>query len=58
MVRHGLEHALSIIFMDEIDWMTMIKSGSGGDSKVQRTMLELLNQLDRQRRVHATKEDL
>ncbi|KAL3913257.1 MAG: hypothetical protein SGPRY_008047 [Prymnesium sp.] len=33
------EHAPSIIFMDEIDSI-------GGDSEVQRTMLELLNQLD------------
>jgi 26S proteasome regulatory subunit T6 len=43
------EHAPSIIFMDEIDSIggTRIDSGSGrGDSEVQRTMLELLNQLD------------
>ena len=42
------EHAPSIIFMDEIDSIgsTRIESGSGGDSEVQRTMLELLNQLD------------
>eukprot|EP01121_Diplochlamys_sp_Union-15-3_P005397 TRINITY_DN1572_c0_g3_i1.p1 TRINITY_DN1572_c0_g3~~TRINITY_DN1572_c0_g3_i1.p1 ORF type:complete len:269 (+),score=46.78 TRINITY_DN1572_c0_g3_i1:656-1462(+) len=41
------EHAPSIIFMDEIDSIgsTRIES-SGGDSEVQRTMLELLNQLD------------
>merc|ERR1711934_170685 len=41
------EHAPSIIFMDEIDSIgsTRIESGSG-DSEVQRTMLELLNQLD------------
>jgi len=41
------EHAPSIIFMDEIDSIgsTRIDSGSG-DSEVQRTMLELLNQLD------------
>ena len=34
--------------MDEIDSIgsTRIESGSGGDSEVQRTMLELLNQLD------------
>ncbi|KAK4797577.1 hypothetical protein SAY86_029903 [Trapa natans] len=43
------EHAPSIIFMDEIDSIgsARMESGSGnGDSKVQRTMLELLNQLD------------
>jgi len=42
------EHAPSIIFMDEIDSIgsTRIDSSSGGDSEVQRTMLELLNQLD------------
>ena len=34
--------------MDEIDSIgsARIESGSGGDSEVQRTMLELLNQLD------------
>lgn len=42
------EHAPSIIFMDEIDSIgsTRIDGSSGGDSEVQRTMLELLNQLD------------
>jgi len=43
------QHAPSIIFMDEIDSIgsTRTESGSGGgDSEVQRTMLELLNQLD------------
>jgi len=43
------EHAPSIIFMDEIDSIggTRIESGSSkGDSEVQRTMLELVNQLD------------
>ncbi|QLG73496.1 hypothetical protein HG535_0E05800 [Zygotorulaspora mrakii] len=43
------EHAPSIIFMDEIDSIgsSRVESGSGGgDSEVQRTMLELLNQLD------------
>jgi 26S proteasome regulatory subunit T6 len=43
------EHAPSIIFMDEVDSIgsSRIESGSsGGDSEVQRTMLELLNQLD------------
>eukprot|EP00730_Choanoeca_flexa_P018159 TRINITY_DN8813_c0_g1_i3.p1 TRINITY_DN8813_c0_g1~~TRINITY_DN8813_c0_g1_i3.p1 ORF type:complete len:412 (+),score=111.72 TRINITY_DN8813_c0_g1_i3:126-1361(+) len=45
------EHAPSIIFMDEIDSIGSARMGSGGgsgggDSEVQRTMLELLNQLD------------
>eukprot|EP01063_Lacrimia_lanifica_P012380 TRINITY_DN18_c1_g1_i1.p1 TRINITY_DN18_c1_g1~~TRINITY_DN18_c1_g1_i1.p1 ORF type:complete len:397 (+),score=176.10 TRINITY_DN18_c1_g1_i1:51-1241(+) len=43
------EKAPSIIFMDEIDSIgsSRMESGSGGgDSEVQRTMLELLNQLD------------
>ncbi|XP_003383665.1 PREDICTED: 26S protease regulatory subunit 8 [Amphimedon queenslandica] len=42
------EHAPSIIFMDEIDSIgsSRIGSGSNSDSEVQRTMLELLNQLD------------
>ncbi|KAL7728689.1 hypothetical protein ACLKA6_004067 [Drosophila palustris] len=42
------EHAPSIIFMDEIDSIgsSRLESGRGADSEVQRTMLELLNQLD------------
>lgn len=41
------EHAPSIIFMDEIDSIGSTRNDSrGGDSEVQRTMLELLNQLD------------
>uniref|UniRef100_A0A7S4BT27 AAA+ ATPase domain-containing protein n=1 Tax=Chrysotila carterae TaxID=13221 RepID=A0A7S4BT27_CHRCT len=42
------EHAPSIIFMDEIDSIggQRLEGESGGDSEVQRTMLELLNQLD------------
>ena len=43
------EAAPSIIFMDEVDSIgsSRMESGSGGgDSEVQRTMLELLNQLD------------
>lgn len=43
------EHAPSIIFMDEVDSIGSARGGSGGgggDSEVQRTMLELLNQLD------------
>uniref|UniRef100_A0A7S3LQK1 AAA+ ATPase domain-containing protein n=2 Tax=Sar TaxID=2698737 RepID=A0A7S3LQK1_9STRA len=40
--------APSIIFMDEIDSIgsSRSESGQGGDAEVQRTMLELLNQLD------------
>ena len=41
------EHAPSIIFMDEIDSIGGSRGDSErGDSEVQRTMLELLNQLD------------
>ncbi|EDX15035.1 26S proteasome regulatory subunit 8 [Drosophila simulans] len=41
------EHAPSIIFMDEIDSIGSARLETGtGDSEVQRTMLELLNQLD------------
>merc|ERR1712060_305445 len=41
------KHAPSIIFMDEIDSIGGSRvQGSRGDSEVQRTMLELLNQLD------------
>lgn len=44
------EHAPSIIFMDEIDSIGSQRGESGdsgrGDSEVQRTMMELLNQLD------------
>ncbi|KAH8382202.1 hypothetical protein KR009_002268, partial [Drosophila setifemur] len=41
------EHAPSIIFMDEIDSIGSSRLETGtGDSEVQRTMLELLNQLD------------
>ncbi|CAF1437777.1 unnamed protein product [Adineta steineri] len=39
------KHVLSIIFMDEID-STRVEGSSDSDSEVQRTMLELLNQLD------------
>ena len=40
------EAAPSIIFMDEIDSIGSARGGGTGDSEVQRTMLELLNQLD------------
>ena len=41
------KNAPSIIFMDEIDSIGGSRvEGSRGDSEVQRTMLELLNQLD------------
>lgn len=41
------EASPSIIFMDEIDSIGQSRgSGEGGTSEVQRTMLELLNQLD------------
>jgi len=40
-------NAPSIMFMDEIDSIGGARvAGSKGDSEVQRTMLELLNQLD------------
>jgi len=42
------KNAPSIIFMDEVDSIGSQRGGGGerGDSEVQRTMLELLNQLD------------
>eukprot|EP00768_Dysnectes_brevis_P002269 gnl/Dysnectes_brevis/1741_a1986_2576.p1 GENE.gnl/Dysnectes_brevis/1741_a1986_2576~~gnl/Dysnectes_brevis/1741_a1986_2576.p1 ORF type:complete len:427 (+),score=113.34 gnl/Dysnectes_brevis/1741_a1986_2576:38-1282(+) len=41
------QHAPSIIFIDEVDSIGgKRKSSKGGESEVQRTMLELLNQLD------------
>lgn len=49
LIHFCREHAPSIIFMDEIDSIgsARMESGSGNsDSEVQRTMLELLNQLD------------
>ncbi|CAF1078626.1 unnamed protein product [Adineta steineri] len=39
------KHVLSIILMDEID-STRVEGSSDSDSEVQRTMLELLSQLD------------
>lgn len=41
------EHSPSIIFMDEVDSIGSQRlDGEHGDSEVQRTMMELLNQLD------------
>jgi 26S proteasome regulatory subunit T6 len=42
------EAAPTIIFMDEVDSIgsTRAEGSQGGDSEVQRTMMELLNQLD------------
>src|SRR5206468_12415895 len=42
------EHSPSIVFIDEIDAIgtKRYESTSGGEREVQRTMLELLNQLD------------
>ncbi|CDQ81384.1 unnamed protein product [Oncorhynchus mykiss] len=42
------EHAPSIVFIDEIDAIgsKLYASDSGGEREIQRTMLELLNQLD------------
>merc|ERR1711981_820686 len=42
------EHAPSIVFIDEIDAVGSKRydSSSGGEKEVQRTMLEMLNQLD------------
>ncbi|CDW71228.1 26s protease regulatory subunit 4 [Stylonychia lemnae] len=46
--RIAEEHAPSIVFIDEIDAIGTKRydSSSGGEKEVQRTMLELLNQLD------------
>ena len=48
LFRVAEEHAPSIIFMDEIDAVGTKRydSNSGGEREIQRTMLELLNQLD------------
>merc|ERR1719253_901330 len=46
--RVAAEHAPSIVFIDEIDAVGTKRydSTSGGEKEIQRTMLELLNQLD------------
>merc|ERR1712003_313536 len=48
MFRVAQEHSPSIVFMDEIDAIGTKRydSNSGGEREIQRTMLELLNQLD------------
>jgi 26S proteasome regulatory subunit T2 len=48
LFRMADEHAPSIVFMDEIDAVGTKRydSQSGGEKEIQRTMLELLNQLD------------
>jgi len=48
LFRVADEHAPSIVFIDEIDAVGSKRydSSSGGEREIQRTMLELLNQLD------------
>merc|ERR1719468_1433936 len=48
MFRVAQDHSPSIIFIDEIDAVATKRydSNSGGEREIQRTMLELLNQLD------------
>jgi len=48
MFRVAAEHSPSIIFIDEIDAVATKRydTTSGGEKEIQRTMLELLNQLD------------
>merc|ERR1711924_428326 len=48
MFRVAAEHAPSLIFMDEIDAVATKRydTTSGGEKEIQRTLLELLNQLD------------
>merc|ERR1712134_231610 len=48
MFRVAGEHAPSIVFIDEIDAVATKRydSTSGGEREIQRTLLELLNQLD------------
>merc|ERR1719253_440033 len=48
MFRLAQEHSPSIVFIDEIDAVATKRydTTSGGEKEIQRTMLELLNQLD------------
>ena len=48
LFRVAEEHAPSIVFIDEIDAIGTKRydSNSGGEREIQRTLLELLNQLD------------
>merc|ERR1712167_458063 len=48
LFRVAEEHAPTIVFIDEIDAVGTKRydSNSGGEREIQRTMLELLNQLD------------
>ncbi|KFD57886.1 hypothetical protein M513_01119 [Trichuris suis] len=48
LFRVAEEYAPSIVFIDEVDAIgtKRIESNSGGEREIQRTMLELLNQLD------------
>lgn len=48
MFRVAADHSPSIIFIDEIDAVATKRydTTSGGEKEIQRTMLELLNQLD------------
>lgn len=48
LFRVADDHSPTIVFIDEIDAVGTKRydSGSGGTKEIQRTMLELLNQLD------------
>lgn len=48
LFKTASEHSPAIIFIDEIDAIGTKRydSNSGGEKEIQRTMLELLNQLD------------
>ena len=48
LFRVADEHAPSIVFIDEVDAVGSKRydSSSGGEREIQRTLLELLNQLD------------